>query len=151
MFIQKKHFFNIVFFSVLLIIIYIMLIDLNNKKDIQVCFQDHCFDVELAIKDEEKRKGLMFRECLDIDKGMLFVYEDEKERSFWMKNVLIPLDIIWINEKNEVVFISENTQLCKESFCESINPNKNAKYILEINAGLSEKIGLAVGDIIDFI
>jgi len=128
-----------------------MLINFNNKKEMRVCFQNHCFDVELAIKTEEKKKGLMFKEHLDMDKGMLFVYEDEKERSFWMKNVLIPLDIIWINEKNEVVFISENAQPCEESFCQGINPGKNAKYVLEINAGLSKNIGLMIGDKIDFI
>jgi len=150
MLVQKNHFFNIVFF-ILLIIICIMLINFNNKKEMRVCFQNHCFDVELAIKTEEKKKGLMFKEHLDMDKGMLFVYEDEKERSFWMKNVLIPLDIIWINEKNEVVFISENTQLCDGSFCQNINPGKDAKYVLEINAGLSKKIGLIIGDKIDFI
>jgi len=148
MVIQKKHFFIIILAS---IFIGIMLINLNNKKIVQVCYKDHCFDVELALSIEEKNKGLAFREELDMNKGMFFVYEDEKERSFWMKNVLIPLDIIWINENNNVVFISENTQPCSESFCESINPGKNAKYVLEINAGLSKGIGLIVGDNIDFI
>ena len=148
---MRKCFFSIVFFSVLLVIaIGIMLTNFNNKKEARVCFQDHCFDVELAISAEEKRKGLMYMERLDPDKGMLFIYREEKEHSFWMKNVLIPLDIIWINGESEVVFISENTQPCKESFCQSINPGKNAKYVLEINAGLSKKIGLAVGDRIDF-
>jgi len=152
MIIQKKHYFRIIFAFILsIVIIGIMLINSNNKNIIQVCFQDHCFDVELAVSIEEKNKGLMFREQLDLNKGMLFVYKDEKEHSFWMKNVLIPLDIIWINKKNDVVFISENTQPCKESFCQSINPGKNAKYVLEINAGLSKEIGLMVGNRIDFI
>ncbi len=128
-----------------------MLTKSNNKKEARVCFQDHCFEVELALSAEEKRKGLMFRDQLDLDKGMLFVYKDEKERSFRMKDVLIPLDIIWINGEDEVVFISKNTQPCKESFCQSINPGKNAKYVLEINAGLSKEIGLTVGDRMDFI
>lgn len=150
--IQKKYFFSIVLFSTLLVVVIgIILINFNSKKEIQVCFQNHCFDVELAISTKEKEKGLMFKERLDFDKGMLFVYEEEKEYSFWMKNVFIPLDIIWINKKNDVVFISKNTQPCKESFCQSISPDKNAKYILEINAGLSEEIGLVVGDRIDFI
>ena len=122
-----------------------MLIKSNDKKEAQVCFKNHCFKVELALSAEEKRNGLMYRDQLDLDKGMLFIYEDEKERSFHMKDVLIPLDIIWINGENEVVFINEDTQPCKESFCQSINPKKNAKYVLEINAGLSKEIGLAVG------
>ncbi len=89
----------------------------------------------------------MFREKLDLDKGMLFIFEEEGEYSFWMKNTLIPLDIIWINKAKEVVFISGNTQPCQEEYsCSSINPGKNAKYVLEINAGIAEKIGLKVGD-----
>jgi len=59
---------------------------------------------------------------------------------------LIPLDIIWINSSNEVVFLNENTQPCKENTCPVISTDKKAKYVLEINAGISKEIGLMVGD-----
>ena len=62
-----------------------------------------------------------------------------------MKNTLIPLDIIWINTNKEIVFIKENVQPCGESLCQSINPAKSAKYVLEINGGISKEIGLSVG------
>ena len=97
-------------------------------------------------------RGLMFREKMDADKGMLFIFEKEGEYPFWMKNTLIPLDIIWINEDKEVVFISENAQPCNEEYsCSSINPGNNAKYVLEINGGISEKIGLKIGDKANFL
>lgn len=99
----------------------------------------------------ERSRGLMYREGLDSDKGMLFIFEKEGEYPFWMKNTLISLDIIWINENKEVVFISENAQPCSEEYsCPSISPGKNAKYVLEINGGTSERIGLKIGDKANF-
>lgn len=123
----------------------------KNKKMNQVCFGKNCFDVELATTVAEMSRGLMFRKSLAPNKGMLFIFEKEKNYPFWMKNTLIPLDIIWINENKETVFISENSQPCQEeSPCLSIYPDKNAKYILEINGGLAEKIGLKIGDKMNF-
>jgi uncharacterized membrane protein (UPF0127 family) len=63
-----------------------------------------------------------------------------------MKNTLISLDIIWINEGKEIVFIKEKANPCEEKFCTTINPLVAAKYVLEINGGLSRKIGLQVGE-----
>ncbi len=133
-------------FLLLLLIIPVVLQNYRVKKPSRVCFKNYCFHIELAITSEERSNGLMFRENLDFKNGMLFVFEREGKHSFWMKNTLIPLDIIWINKNEEVVFISENTQPCKEYPCSIIEPTKNAKYVLEINGGISEKIDLAVGD-----
>ncbi|HIH36825.1 MAG TPA: DUF192 domain-containing protein [Methanocellales archaeon] len=108
--------------------------------------KDNCFYVELAATPDDRTLGLMFREHLDPDKGMLFIFEEEGVRPFWMKNTLTPLDIIWISEDQEVVFISKNTQPCKTDICPGINPGKKAKYVLELNGGISDKIGLSVGD-----
>ncbi len=88
----------------------------------------------------------MFREELDSNKGMLFVFSDEAKHSFWMKNTLIPLDIIWINENKEIVFISENNQPCVFDFCPAIYPDEKAKYVLELNGRTISKINLKVGD-----
>lgn len=110
-----------------------------------VCFGDKCFMVEVADTPEGRAEGLMFRESLEPDKGMLFVFDQESEYGFWMKNTIIPLDIIWINSDGEVVFISKETQPCDES-CPSIRPDRRAKYVLELNAGVSDEIGLGIGD-----
>jgi len=121
-----------------------------QKKELQVCFKDHCFIAELALAREEKRQGLMFRKSLEENRGMLFVYEKEEMRSFWMKNVLIPLDIIWLDQDKKVVHISENAQPCLELPCPSLKPNSPVKYVFEINGGLASEIGLVVGDKLEF-
>jgi len=118
----------------------------NNSKQDKVCFEDYCFYVELPKTPQKMAQGLMFRESLDLDKGMLFIFEEEKEYPFWMKNTLISLDIIWINQGKEVVFIGKDIQPCLKENCESIKPDKKAKYVLELNAGMTDKIGLKIGD-----
>jgi uncharacterized membrane protein (UPF0127 family) len=118
----------------------------NKQQQDRVCFKDRCFTVSLALTLDEQSKGLMFVEHLDEDKGMLFVFQKDDIYSFWMKNTLIPLDIIWIDSNDNVVYISQNAQPCKSVICESINPEKQARYVLEINAGIADRIGLAVGD-----
>jgi uncharacterized membrane protein (UPF0127 family) len=88
----------------------------------------------------------MNREYLAQDSGMLFIFKKEGIYNFWMKNTLIPLDIIWINENNKIIFIKENAEPCKVEQCETFGSDEKAKYILEINGGLTEKMGLRVGD-----
>ncbi len=122
----------------------------KEKKEERVCFKNHCFLAELVLTPEEKSRGLMHRKSLDKDRGTLFIYEKEGERSFWMKNVLIPLDIIWLSEDKKVVYIAENCQPCPELPCPTIKSDKAAKYVFEINGGLASKIGLSVGDELEF-
>jgi len=122
----------------------------KEKKQSQVCFKNHCFSAELALTTEQKRTGLMFRQGLDKDKGMLVVYEKEGEHSSWMKNVLIPLDIIWLSKDKKVVYIAENCQPCPELPCPTIRPDKAAKYVFEINGGLASEMSLSVGDKLEF-
>lgn len=118
----------------------------KEKKEQRVCFKNHCFLVELALTPEEKSRGLMYREGLDKDRGMLFIYEKEGEYSFWMKNVSIPLDIIWLNKDKKVVYIAEKCHPCPELPCPTIKPDKAAKYVFEINGGLASEMGLSVGN-----
>lgn len=97
------------------------------------------FRVELAITDNERQKGLMERKDLPIDCGMLFIFNKEDIHYFWMKNTYIPLDMIFINSDMKVVGVYKNATPLSE---ESINIGKPSKYVLEINAGLSEKYGI---------
>lgn len=110
------------------------------------CIKEACFSVETASSPEELARGLMFREHLDYDKGMLFIFKTEGRHSFWMKNTLIPLDIIWINSEKEIVFIFEDAQPCKNEPCPSIVPDKDAKYVLELNSGAAETFNFSLGD-----
>ncbi|MFH1622177.1 MAG: DUF192 domain-containing protein [Candidatus Omnitrophota bacterium] len=116
----------------------------------QACFKDICFDVELAITPSERNQGLTYKEVLDRDSGMLFVYDKEDKQCFWMKNMLIPLDIIWLNKDKEVVHIQENAQPCEGSLCSEICPEQKAKYVLELNAGTCDLLDLGLGDELSF-
>jgi hypothetical protein len=134
---------------IILSVFFILIFKQKNMGKATACFKDSCFEVELAVSFEEKKTGLMFRDSLEAGKGMLFVFDKEGVRSFWMKNTLIPLDIVWIDDKSEVVCISSNAQPCKEGNCPGISSDKNAKYVLEINGGIAEKIGVKIGDKVD--
>jgi len=123
-----------------------------SEKELQnqVCYKKYCFLVELARTNEETEKGLMFRNHLDKDKGMLFIFDKEDIYPFWMKNTLIALDIIWMDEVGNIVFISKNNQPCLADNCPSINPGAKAKYVLEINAGVAEELGIKTGEAMEF-
>lgn len=111
-----------------------------------VCIKNNCFSVNLAKTSQQRETGLMYRQSLAKNTGMLFVFENEGIYPFWMKNTLIPLDIIWIDGNNKVVFIKANAEPCQSQACSQINPGVNAKYVLEVNAGVSEQAGFATGD-----
>jgi uncharacterized membrane protein (UPF0127 family) len=100
-------------------------------------------DVELAQDDAERQLGLMYRDKMAENQGMLFVFEDETTRSFWMKNTVLSLDMFFINSKNEIVTIHKSTTPYSE---ESYASTKPAKYVLELNAGFTDKYKIAVGD-----
>ena len=133
-----------------LLILFLIILISCSKIENRVCFKDKCFNVEIADTNEERSKGLMFRDHLGLDKGMLFVFDKEDKYDFWMKNMKIPLDIIWINKNKEVVYMHKNTPPCPENVCFSIVPNKEAKYVLEINSGVTDKLGLNIGDSASF-
>lgn len=101
--------------------------------------------VELALDGESQAQGLMYRESMPEDRGMLFMFGATSPLSFWMKNTLIPLDIIYIAEDGEVVRIVTATP-CNVKNCPSYPSVEPAKYVLELNAGEAVKRGLKEGD-----
>ena len=107
----------------------------------EICFEENCFNVEIADSKEERALGLMNREKLCEDCGMLFVYPEEGDYKFWMKNTLIPLDIIWMDSNYNVLHIAEAVP-CVTEQCELYGPSEDSIYILEINSGKSNEIGL---------
>lgn len=128
-----------------ILLLFLLLITACTQTN-TVCHKDNCFNVELAQTPEEQATGLMNRNHMDDNTGMLFIFKQENIYSFWMKSTLIPLDIIWINKNHEVVYISRDTPAEKDGKFVNINPEKQALYVLEINAGKSEEIGLKEGD-----
>jgi hypothetical protein len=105
---------------------------------------------ELAATDEERQRGLMFREKLLPDQGMLFVFEEEGLYSFWMKNTLISLDMLWINKDRRIVHIARNVPPCKEDPCPSYSPERPGLYVLELAAGAADRLGLKLFDRLEF-
>jgi hypothetical protein len=122
----------------------------GQAEQLDVCFKNHCFNTELAVSPQERKRGLMFRKYLPPRNGMLFVFEEELPHGFYMKNTFIALDIIWLNSKKEVVFIKKNFQPCETDPCPVICPNANAKYVLELNAGMIDNMGLKPDDKFNF-
>lgn len=101
--------------------------------------------VELALDSRAQAEGLMYRESMPEARGMLFLFPQTQFLSFWMKNTLIPLDIIYIAEDGEVVDIVQ-AEPCRTSRCPSYPAKAPGKYVLELNKGVAEKLGLKVGD-----
>ena len=125
-----------------LIVLLLILLVIGCSNGSFVAINDEKINVEIADSDEERAKGVMFRDKLDG--GMLFVFEKPGIYSFWMKDTLIPLDIIWIKD-NKVVFIQENAQPCNGS-CTSYNLGEEASHVLELNSGEVKKLEIEIGD-----
>lgn len=97
------------------------------------------FNVEIADTNAERARGLMFRKRLGQNRGMLFIFEDDSVRNFWMKNTLIPLDMIFVDSEGKVVSIQKNVPPCVDgTSCPVYSSGAGARYVLEINAGLAQ-------------
>lgn len=107
--------------------------------------------VEVAETDDQRMQGLMYRESLPDGQGMYFIFEEEANRAFWMKNTLIPLDMIFIDEEGMIVSIQKQVQPCKTPSCPSYPSVEPAKFVLEIGGGESDALGIDVGDTVTFI
>ena len=104
-------------------------------------------DIEIADNAYETQTGLMYRSQLGQNQGMLFIFPDMQMRSFYMKNTKIPLDIIYINDQMEIVSFQKHAKPFDETSLPSDAP---AKYVLEINAGLSDSWQLDMNEKIEF-
>lgn len=108
---------------------------------------------EVMITPTDMAKGMMFRDSIDPDRGMLFMHNKPDRYKYWMWNVKIPLDIIWMNRARRIVEISANTPPCKSESgkgCPNYGGNEEASYVLELGGGQAAKNGLAVGQQIQF-
>jgi uncharacterized membrane protein (UPF0127 family) len=101
--------------------------------------------LELAISDEEKRVGLMFRDTLGAHSGMLFIFDSDGPLPFWMKNTFIPLDFVWLSAGGEVVDVRANVQPCQADPCPSYPSARPARAVLEVNGGFAAAHGIRPG------
>jgi len=104
-------------------------------------------DIQLAQTDQQREDGLMYRKSMTDDQGMLFIFPDMEERSFWMKNTYISLDIIYIDDKMEIVSIQKYATPLSE---QSLPSFKKAQYVLEVNGGFCDKYHIGYGDKISY-
>lgn len=101
--------------------------------------------VAIATNDEQRERGLMFREELASDQGMLFIFPDQKLRGVWMKNTLLSLDVLFISTDGRIVSILKNLPPCASDPCRTYGSKYPAKYMLEVNAGFIQTRDIKIG------
>jgi uncharacterized membrane protein (UPF0127 family) len=109
----------------------------------------HRYTVEIAADDAARAHGLMDRTEMAADHGMLFVFDDDAMRAFWMKNTKIPLDMLFFDGDRKLVSIQHRVPPCVSDPCPGYSSGAPARYVLELNGGESEKLGLTSGDPIE--
>jgi len=100
--------------------------------------------VELALTEAERGQGLSGRSGLNENEGMLFIFDKPGRYSFWMKNMNFAIDMIWIGEDSKIIYIKKDAK--PENYLETYGPDQDAKYVLEVVSGFSEKNNLREGD-----
>jgi len=110
-------------------------------------------NAETMRNEAELMRGLMFRESLAPNRGMLFIHPTESTFHYWMYQTKIPLDLIWMDHDRRIVEMSLDTPPCRSTSakeCPNYGGNFKSKYVLEVNAGVARKNGLKNGDSLDF-
>ncbi|MEM2918718.1 MAG: DUF192 domain-containing protein [Candidatus Altiarchaeota archaeon] len=147
---QKRFILAIFIFFLILALFLLPKKENSNNERVQICFDNTCIYAEVAMTDEKKRVGLMYRENLDSESGMLFPYKNEVIPAFWMKNMNFPIDIIWIDKHKRIFYIHQNVQPCRAEICEVYTPEKPIMYVLEVNANFSYENNLTIGKEVKF-
>jgi hypothetical protein len=112
----------------------------------EVQLGDQIIGLEVAQTPQQQAIGLMARASLADDRGMLFPFEPARPVSFWMKNVLIPLDMVFVYN-GEIVAIASNVPPCETNPCPTYGPGQQAiDYVIELRGGLAEELGIDAGD-----
>lgn len=123
----------------------------GNAKDHWVELEGHRFQVEIADNDLERSRGLMFRELMDDDQGMLFIHDNQQPLAYWMKNTKIPLDILYFDSRRHLVSQQRDVPPCSlGNRCPPYPSHEAAMYVLELNAGQAAKLGLKNGAALTF-
>lgn len=132
--------------------LFLLFLNANAFVDVPVVYRDvilpgeRIIRAEVAQTPEARQRGLMFREQLSPDAGMLFIFTQPYPYRFWMKNCKISLDMVWLNEKKEIVHIVEAAPPCLADPCPQYGPTHQAAlYVLEVAAGVAQKTHLKVG------
>ncbi|HXH28380.1 MAG TPA: DUF192 domain-containing protein, partial [Candidatus Polarisedimenticolia bacterium] len=101
---------------------------------------------EIADTPEQVERGYMYRQEVGPDDGMIFVFPGAGLHVFWMKNTLVPLDMIWMDDDFVVVHVQAMAPPCKSDPCPTYGPLRKARYVLELKGGSAAREGLKIGD-----
>ena len=116
--------------------------DGHGTATVQMTLGGRDFTLEVADTDALRQKGLMRRDSMPKDHGMIFVFADEAERSFWMKNTRIPLDIVYVDAKGKIVSIKQ----MKPYDTRGTPSDGAAQYAIELNEGTANRVGIKAGE-----
>ncbi len=116
----------------------------REKEKIEVQIQDHYLNVWVAENEKERNRGLSYKDSMNKNEGMLFLFQEEVVPLFWMKDMNFPIDIIWISSQKEVVEITE--KIYPETYPQTFSPSIPIKYVIEVNAGWSSEKEIKKGD-----
>ncbi len=136
---------------IIFIIFYVSFLIYGDTKLIPLFIGSNEFIVEIANTEEARVRGLMYRESIPDNYGMLFVFDEEDIRSFWMKNTFIYLDIICLDKSKQIVDMFTNVPPCKTEPCKNYISSKPAKYVLELKGNRVKDLNLKKGDFVFFI
>lgn len=104
------------------------------------------FEIEVAADDATRERGLMFRDSMPADHGMLFLFDHAATQAFWMKNTRIPLDILYFDQNRRLVSVQQRVPACRTDPCPAYPSAGPAQYVLELNAGVADALGVKAGD-----
>ncbi len=104
------------------------------------------YSIEIAEDDAARERGLMGRESMPADHGMLFVFQDDAPRAFWMKNCKFPQDMLFFDADRRLISVQHDVPACTADPCPAYSSGAPARYVLELNAGQARKIGVSPGD-----
>ena len=104
--------------------------------------------VEIADTEVTRQRGLMFRTSLAPNEGMIFIFDERGFYPFWMKNTLIPLDMLWLERNGEVVSIAHSVPPCRIDPCPTYPPTAEAIYVVEVMSGFANAHGVEVSDVL---
>ncbi len=166
--IKKKNYNQVYKIAVILLIIaFAIFMIINNffpgkKKDNEFIFKKNGvlsftdstgnvkdkIDIQIAETDFDHQLGLMFRKSMGENQGMLFIFPEASVQSFWMRNTYISLDMIFVDTDKKIITIHRNTKILSDQSYQSTGP---AKYVIEVDAGFSNKFNIKVGDKVNWI
>lgn len=124
----------------------------GNQTHIKLFLPDGtAITVELAVTPEERQQGLMFRDRINLDQGMLFLFERDGKHSFWMKNMKFAIDILWLDRDKRIIHMEKDVPPCQSEDCPSYAPDLPARYVLELAAGSVDRLNIRLYERVDFV